>query len=516
MPRVALGCRKRAYQPKTRTGCKTCKIRRVKCDESFPSCTKCTSTGRKCDGYQAQTQQALPEVSNAIIRSPNTGIPGSMRERRSFYFFKERTAPQLSGFFSGDFWERLLLQTTHHEPCIRHAIIALGSLHERFEQDNGLVVQSDVNGWSDDFALKNYNQAIKCLMEPLSRKAQTIDLCLIASVLFACFETMQSSYGPAITHIQCGLKILCEAQSNTQKSRGSVLTTSVVPYVPMETLEELFMRLELQVRQMVGTREKWETYEVMQKHAWIRDMPPAFSSISRARDCLMFQWHMLSFSKDRTSEQFPKVYLAWQKSSIDVLERWSAAFDAFVSSRGDEMTDDEKKGVAVLAIIKELGSTSVMLTRTMVDDQRNWDVFSPIFEKIVCLAEDIVRLDFKSNGGRPTFCIDLAIVSPIFEVCCRCRHPLIRRRAISLLRTCGRTEGVWNAFLTSKVAQRVLDIEEAGITDVKTCEDIPDWARISNVDTAFDPVARKATLTYSRPQSSSKIIRKTISEVIEW
>jgi hypothetical protein len=163
-------------------------VRRVKCDETIPSCAKCTSTGRKCDGYQVQTQQTPPEVSKAIIRSPNTGFFGNTRERRSFYFFQERTAPQLSGFFTGDFWERLLLQATHHEPCVRHAIIALGSLHERFEQDNGLIVQSDANGWTDDFALRNYNQAIKYLMEPLSRKAQTIDVCLIASVLFACLE----------------------------------------------------------------------------------------------------------------------------------------------------------------------------------------------------------------------------------------------------------------------------------------------------------------------------------------
>lgn len=37
--------------PKVRTGCLTCKIRKVKCDEGKPSCLRCTSTGRKCEGY---------------------------------------------------------------------------------------------------------------------------------------------------------------------------------------------------------------------------------------------------------------------------------------------------------------------------------------------------------------------------------------------------------------------------------------------------------------------------------
>jgi hypothetical protein len=70
--------------------------------------------------------------------------------------------------------------------------------------------------------------------------------------------------------------------------------------------------------------------------------------------------------------------------------------------------------------------------------------------------------------------------------------------------------------LTSKVAQRVLEIEEAGLGEVKSCEDVPDWARISNVSPLFDPVGRKATLTYSRPESSENYTRQTIEEVIEW
>lgn len=33
------------------SGCLTCRIRKVKCDEAKPACHKCRSTGRKCDGY---------------------------------------------------------------------------------------------------------------------------------------------------------------------------------------------------------------------------------------------------------------------------------------------------------------------------------------------------------------------------------------------------------------------------------------------------------------------------------
>jgi hypothetical protein len=126
----------------------------------------------------------------------------------------------------------------------------------------------------------------------------------------------------------------------------------------------------------------------------------------------------------------------------------------------------------------------MMLTRTTVDGRRNWDIFRPMFQTIVSLAEDIVDLDLKPSVERLTFCIDMALIGLLFEVCllsttlfplwsltscigeinqrgstysdnfqvsCRCRDPVIRRRAISILRNCGRTEGAWDAFSASKL-----------------------------------------------------------------
>ena len=137
--------------------------------------------------------KASPEssstVSDALNRSISIGFLGSEKERRSYFFFQQKTAPQLSGLFGSDFCEKLMLQAALHEPSIRHAILALGSLHAKSEQDVGSDTKSHSNGWNDDFALKNYNQAIYSLVEPLSHVGQqVIDVCLICSILFACLE----------------------------------------------------------------------------------------------------------------------------------------------------------------------------------------------------------------------------------------------------------------------------------------------------------------------------------------
>ncbi|KFY89859.1 hypothetical protein V500_05423 [Pseudogymnoascus sp. VKM F-4518 (FW-2643)] len=160
----------------------------------------------------------------------------------------------------------------------------------------------------------------------------------------------------------------------------------------------------------------------MPNHIQKLEIPAIFSSLSEARERLVSQWHVASQSTDDVwdplSGKLCTVPLAgaWQKKSISILARWSSAYDAYLNIQGENLTDRKRKGTAVLRILKELGSTAMMLTKTTVDDQRSWDVFCSMFQKIVSLAEDIVDVDRKSTTGRPTFCIDMALIGPLFAV----------------------------------------------------------------------------------------------------
>lgn len=50
----------RTGKPKVRTGCQTCKTRRVKCGEEKPCCLRCSRSGFKCDGYQSTSFEKTP------------------------------------------------------------------------------------------------------------------------------------------------------------------------------------------------------------------------------------------------------------------------------------------------------------------------------------------------------------------------------------------------------------------------------------------------------------------------
>jgi hypothetical protein len=128
-----------------------------------------------------------------LNQSPSIGFSGTEKERWSFYFFQQESVAQLSRFFGGDFWEVRLLQAALHEPSIRHAILALGSLHAGLYQKNDLALQTYTERLPDDFSLNNYGQAIKSLVNPGSQKGQqAIDVCLVCCILFACIEVSRS------------------------------------------------------------------------------------------------------------------------------------------------------------------------------------------------------------------------------------------------------------------------------------------------------------------------------------
>lgn len=58
------GARTKPKQSKSRNGCTTCKAKRLKCDETKPSCEQCRKRNVQCGGYsKAFKWRAFEETS---------------------------------------------------------------------------------------------------------------------------------------------------------------------------------------------------------------------------------------------------------------------------------------------------------------------------------------------------------------------------------------------------------------------------------------------------------------------
>jgi hypothetical protein len=63
---------------------------------------------------------------------------------------------------------------------------------------------------------------------------------------------MQENYGSGAAHQQSGSKILCEIvyDESTGKYQHETLGTSNTPYIPMQTIEELYLRTDFALTQV--------------------------------------------------------------------------------------------------------------------------------------------------------------------------------------------------------------------------------------------------------------------------
>ncbi|KAK6367032.1 hypothetical protein LTR64_007892 [Lithohypha guttulata] len=127
--------RRRAQHTKSIRGCKTCKIRRIKCDETKPQCQRCSSTGRVCDGPPPTTIILIEHRNNpdpTKLPSAITSVSwtDSPAELRAWAYYLDQVAPVFSGTFDHSFWNILIPKLADYHANVRYGLLAIGQFFE--------------------------------------------------------------------------------------------------------------------------------------------------------------------------------------------------------------------------------------------------------------------------------------------------------------------------------------------------------------------------------------------------
>ncbi|OAA63096.1 Zn(2)-C6 fungal-type DNA-binding domain protein [Cordyceps fumosorosea ARSEF 2679] len=77
--------RQKRWATKTRTGCITCRIRRVKCDEAKPMCNRCMTSGRMCDGYKNPPKKPAKQSAAPTSRTTTEPRAGANDDAQAVY-----------------------------------------------------------------------------------------------------------------------------------------------------------------------------------------------------------------------------------------------------------------------------------------------------------------------------------------------------------------------------------------------------------------------------------------------
>lgn len=274
---------------------------------------------------------------------------------------------------------------------------------------------------------------------------------------------------------------------------------------------------------MIGYDEQSAVYpaqlaELAVKYATI---PTAFSSISEAWDYMEVHGHIYGLSGVTAITMVggpadSDIRKCSVQPYVNILEQWTAAFNLFLDQRSHLLTPSEKRDANILHLHQTLNRMSLEVSelRLPAEEQTIWDDYNFVFEEAITLAELVLNAYVTaSSNSKASFSLCLSIVGPLYDITRRCRDPLIRRRAIEMLRTCRRREGLWDSSLALLVVERIVAIEEDDIA-VQLSSDVPGWRRIFNVKPVFAAKEGRWYLHYERKARASPTVTVQIQEIM--
>lgn len=393
-------------------------------------------------------------------------VAGNREERRAFHFFRENSATDFPGFFESSFWGQLVLQASHVEPSIRHAVIALGSLHETVQQEDWTVLKN--RRACDPFALQQCNKAIGHLNQDMcSNRQHSKETLLMSCAIFICFESLQGNYESALSHMQGGLRIFRDWQAEASEPSPSGTANSSQHHQSVDgEIVQMFSRLNVQTLLFPDTHLFSMDFFKQDVRVTVDSVPGVFATLKEARDyldkCMSYRlqasvaayFNRQGFENDK-GEGRPQ-----DLTNEHLLNQWSAAFDAFVEKAGPSLRPRDLQEALLLEI--QYDCATILLSVGMPPRETAFDDFGALFEKIISMATSVIHGSGSSGSSKRTghFSFETGLVPPLYFTATRCRDPWIRRQALSLLSSTPRQECIWNSDMLSKIAERLILIEE--------------------------------------------------------
>lgn len=434
-------------------------------------------------------------------------------ERQSFDYFRSVAMPKTAKFFGLDFWGRRVLQISHSEPAIKHAVIALSFLHQELERESPSRL-----GERAEFAIHSYNKAIGHTSRLLSKTGKnSFEQGLVACALFICFENWSGGYASAQMHLQNGLRILAESRDTVAKDGRKLDNT-----IPSDILQ-VFSRLDLQAMSFSDSRSPYPFPHLKTEVSEPEPIPSSFSSIVEAQTYLfeLMKWVFL------TSENYPGTtptaphkgknmanILSTKSKTDNHLATWNTAFGTFL----DQVERDGKLNHKLLhtSVLLHIycAMTTLVSHVNFFQSEVSYDDHHHLFERVLTLIECLpeVSKDPASNHNSTapkTFSLELGIVMPLFQVAAKCRDPYLRRRAIKHLTTVNRQEGVWDSLGAARVAEVLMLIEEEGLGNVQSSKEIPEDKRIIETNIIVHIDQREVELSFSlRPDPDGPLVTR--------
>lgn len=419
-------------------------------------------TGRKCDGYdrsinvRAATSGTNTTIAH-VLNSP-TYANSEPVEVQSFEFFMRRFVPSSATIVDGRFWHQLVPQLSHSDPVIWDAVIALSRLtqHPQYSRSYTLPDRTKAPVVDEEHrrALQWYGRSMTGLRNRIQQTTTPSATVLISCILYICIECLQDNIAEAVSLYQRAIEMMrttADGQlaigpgSQLEKSIGNGLRDLLQNMAASQRIPTLWER----VPDQYGT--SFESPTDAREELFVL----LFESHSFIMDAIKIIIHQ---SKDWVP---PSDMVVRQHSLQTKFQKWYRALEntrTGVGTMTSQAEDADDESYAILEMT--YGQYYITLSTILNMYETAFDEFNPLFQTMVEHASRIIVP--RSKGPRPVFMFETRFIPQLFFVATKCRHPAIRRQAISLLRLGPEVENTWKADTLADIAERVVGTEESG------------------------------------------------------
>ncbi|KAI0103762.1 hypothetical protein GGR51DRAFT_561417 [Nemania sp. FL0031] len=536
------------------------RIRKVKCDEAHPACSRCISTGRTCDGYGVWGGGGRNGNSHRVNR-PGDGVVttiacpkplyvplliASVVEKEYFDWFRNHTLPKLPGSFNSDFWDTLLPQACLSERAVFNAVLALTSVHRggygSLGRGKGNMEPASMKPANEVeiFTLQHYLQAITHLQPYFYYSDRTsFRITLIVCIVFVSIDFLRGNFNSAQNHIHGGLRLIADLQqlapSDVEDSRVSSLdrTTHLNAGIGDSTdhwIQEVLSRLYIQINlcQPSSSRSYSVPFQMpslylLQKeftshrYAWLeldRQLHRIFHLTNQARQ------HQ---TNSATSFPAPVAVTRLQQSVLTDLEHWLEILKASKESLLGNGDVEYQKGYVILAMYHTM-ATIMAHTCVHDDDESVFDAYTDSFILLTEQATELCSIPGGSLDEAPPpltdgmsfdtsrWIVDVGCIPQLYYAALKCRIRHVRHRAVELLQSLVHREGFWDARIAGTVARRVVEAEEGDyyksfeILCDDCCETssppLPECYRLRDVEAVYSGEPCNKVLLFCRRKQS--------------
>ncbi|OAQ59611.1 C6 zinc finger domain-containing protein [Pochonia chlamydosporia 170] len=455
--------------PKVRTGCLTSNTnthrkRKVKCDETRPSCNRCTSTGRTCDGYMPPPPGWMSWdrlLSPSVPSSPDPLPDADSLELRSLAFYRQIVAPTLCGPLDSSFWTKLVAQMVHSEPATRHAVLAISSLYENFDDTALQLHRSNRQAGTDtvdDFAIQHYNAAISHLISPQTSCPADINTVLLVCILFTCIEFLRGDTESAISHSQHGISLLNSGTDVKPELVRVFRHLSIFPY---------FFGGEISTFPVLNDAQTVaDTFDTLDEALESLDWLLARAvRLVRASD-----FHRLGIGE----ESQPLEAVLHEQLTLEIdLDAWWTTFSSIRSGNNSE------QAMTLLILEMRWLVCKIWANTCLASHETIYDEHLDKFTRIVEMATQAQTLmESVGDSIHHKFMFVMGFCPLLYFVVIKCRVLRLRLGALSLLKALSYIrETLWDASTLYAVGRRIVELEH-GMGEGEAAESVPDEVRV--------------------------------------